>query len=57
MKEIIEISEARNAIHIHAETRKGLDYQLDLSKRAYLRMEPFIDQVSANLDAVLAQNL
>jgi len=57
MEEIIEFYEARNAIHIHAEIRKSLDYQLDLSKRAYLRMEPFIEQVSTNLDAVLAHNV
>jgi hypothetical protein len=46
--EIIEFYEARNAIHIHAEIRKSLDYQLDLSKRAYRRMEPFIDQINNN---------
>lgn len=51
--EIIEFYEARNAIHIHAEIRKSLDYQLDLSKRAYMRMEPFIDQVKENLPVAL----
>jgi hypothetical protein len=56
MEEIIEFYEARNAIHIHAEIRKSLDYQLDLSKRAYLRMEPFVEQVSTNLGTVLAHN-
>lgn len=49
--ELIEFYEARNAIHIHAEIRKSLDYQLDLSKRAYLRMQPFKEQVSAALAA------
>lgn len=44
--ELIEFYEARNAIHIHAEIRKSLNYQLDLSKRAYLRMQPFKEQVS-----------
>ncbi|QXH35207.1 hypothetical protein [Pseudomonas muyukensis] len=45
--ELIEFYEARNAIHIHAEIRKSLKYQLDLSKRAYLRMQPFKAQLSA----------
>ncbi|WP_199173723.1 hypothetical protein [Comamonas sp. 26] len=49
--ELIEFYEARNAIHIHAEIRKSLNYQLDLSKRAYLRMQPFKEQVSAALTA------
>jgi hypothetical protein len=47
--ELIEFYEARNSIHIHAEIRKSLKYQLDLSRRAYMRMEPFRDQVSARL--------
>lgn len=45
--ELIEFYEARNAIHIHAEIRKSLNYQLDLSKRAYLRMQPFKEQLEA----------
>ena len=47
--EIIEFYDARNAIHIHAEIRKSLDYQLDLSKRAYRRLQPFKDQVRSKL--------
>lgn len=54
--EIIEFYEARNAIHIHAEIRKSLEYQLDLSKRAYRRMEPFIDQLRLNLPKIVANN-
>lgn len=54
--EIIEFYEARNSIHIHAEIRKSLDYQLDLSKRAYLRMEPFIDQIKQNLPNITTTN-
>jgi hypothetical protein len=49
--ELVEFYEARNAIHIHAEIRKSLNYQLDLSKRAYLRMQPFKEQVTAALVA------
>lgn len=44
--ELIEFYEARNAIHIHAEIRKGLSYELDLSKRAYRRLMPFKDQIT-----------
>ncbi|VXB75647.1 hypothetical protein [Pseudomonas sp. 8O] len=54
--EIIELYEARNSIHIHAEIRKSLNYQLDLSKRAYLRMEPFVEQIKKNLPTVLANH-
>lgn len=36
--ELIEIYSYRNGIHIIAERRKGISYELDLSKRAYRRM-------------------
>ena len=49
--DVIEFYEARNAIHIHAEIKKGLTYELELSKKAYLRMEPFIDQIKQNISA------
>lgn len=48
-KEIIEIYGYRNAIHLVAEQRKGIEYELDLSKRAYRRMRPFIDQIKGRL--------
>jgi hypothetical protein len=48
-EELVEFYEARNAIHIHAEIRKSLEYQIDLSRRAYLRMQPFKEQVSTKL--------
>lgn len=48
-KEIIEIYSYRNAIHLAAELRKGVEYELDLSKLAYRRMRPFIDQIKAKL--------
>jgi hypothetical protein len=44
-EELIEFYEARNAIHIHAEIRKSLDYELDLSRRSYLRLQPFKEQI------------
>ena len=43
--EIVEIYEARNSIHIHAEIRKSLEYELDLSKRSYMRLQPFKEQI------------
>lgn len=39
----------RNCIHIHAEIRKGLKYELEQSKKAYWRMKPFKDQVEQGL--------
>lgn len=39
--ELIEFYEARNAIHIHAEIRKDIKYELELSKRMYKRLQPF----------------
>ena len=47
--ELIEIYSYRNGIHIIAEQRKGINYELDLSKRAYRRMRPFIDQLKEKL--------
>jgi hypothetical protein len=48
-KEIIEIYSYRNGIHLVAEQRKGIQYELELSKKAYWRMRPFIDQVKEQL--------
>lgn len=47
--EIIEIYSHRNGIHLIAEQRKGLNYELELSKRAYRRIRPFIDQIKERL--------
>lgn len=49
VREIIEIYSYRNAIHLVAELRKGVEYELELSKRAYRRMRPFIDQIKEKL--------
>lgn len=48
--EIIEIYSYRNGIHIIAEQRKGISYELDLSKRAYRRMRPFVEQIKEKLN-------
>ena len=47
--ELIEIYSYRNGIHIIAEQRKGINYELALSKKAYCRMRPFIDQLKSKL--------
>ena len=47
--DIIEIYGYRNAIHLVAEQRKGIKYELGLSKKAYRRLRPFVDQIKAGL--------
>lgn len=47
--ELIEIYTCRNGIHLIAEQRKGINYELELSKKAYRRMRPFIDQLKEKL--------
>lgn len=47
--EIIEIYGYRNAIHLVAEQRKGIEYELELSKKAYWRLRPFVDQIKEKL--------
>lgn len=47
--EIIEVYSYRNGIHIIAEKRKGINYELELSRKAYRRMRPFIDQLKEKL--------
>jgi hypothetical protein len=49
-EELISIYESRNCIHLHAEQRKNLDYELEMSKKAYLRFDPFIEQVKEGLE-------
>ena len=48
-EEIKEIYSFRNGIHLIAEQRKGIEYELDLSKKAYRRMRPFVDQIKERL--------
>ncbi len=49
--ELIRIYEVRNAIHLHAELKKEIDYHLALSKIAYRRMRPFLQQIKDKLSA------
>ena len=48
-RDIIEIYNYLNGIHLIAEKRKKITYELDLSKKAYRRMRPFIDQIKERL--------
>jgi hypothetical protein len=47
--ELIDIYEIRNAIHIHAELRKGIQYEMEKSTVAYRRMQVFKEQVVRKL--------
>ncbi|MBX9854203.1 MAG: hypothetical protein K2Y26_01690 [Gemmatimonadaceae bacterium] len=47
--DLVGIYEARNAIHIHAELRKNLKYEIELGRTAYRRMAPFREQVVEGL--------
>lgn len=47
--ELNSFYECRNAIHLHAEQRKNLEYELEMSKKAYWRFDPFIKQVKEGL--------
>lgn len=49
-EEIKEIYSFRNGIHLIAEQKKGILYELELSKKAYRRMKPFINQIKYKLD-------
>lgn len=48
-EELIEIYSYRNGIHLIAEQRKGISYEINLSKKAYRRMKPFIEQIKEKL--------
>lgn len=47
--ELIRIYEVRNAIHLHAELKKEMDYHLALSRIAYRRMQPFLQHIKEKL--------
>ena len=49
-KELIELYEVRNAIHIHAELKKGIQYEIDIAKLAYRRMIKFKLMTTAELN-------
>lgn len=51
-RDLIEIYEARNAIHLHAELRKNLSYEIDLARTAYRRLKPFRFQLVTSLSSM-----
>ena len=46
-EDLKKIYEARNSVHIHAELKKQLEFDLDLGRLAYLRVQPFCEQLGA----------
>jgi hypothetical protein len=39
----------RNAIHLHAELRRGIEYEIEIAKEAYWRLQGFCQQISEKL--------
>jgi len=48
-EEIEEIYGIRNGIHLIAERKKNITYEIELSKKAYWRMQPFMRQIIEKL--------
>jgi len=49
--DLIATYEARNAIHLHAELRKNLTYELNMARTAYRRLAPFRSQLVESMQA------
>lgn len=47
--ELIQFYEYRNAIHIHAEIKKDIEYELEMARIAYRRFQVFREQVLKGL--------
>lgn len=47
--EIISIYEIRNGLHMHAEIRKQIEYELETSRIAYRRMKLFVEQIKKKI--------
>lgn len=47
--ELKEIYSLRNAIHLHAEIEKGINYEMEMSIMAYRRMQVFKQQMTTGL--------
>ncbi|MDR3704716.1 MAG: hypothetical protein P4L28_02265 [Paludibacteraceae bacterium] len=50
-EDLLELYNLRNAIHIHAEIAKGINYQLEISKKAHKLIKPFKNQIIDGLKA------
>lgn len=48
--ELKTIYTLRNAIHLHAEIRKGINYEIEMSLLAYRRMKIFREQITEGLN-------
>ena len=48
-KEIKEFYRLRNAVHIEAAAKRGIEYEVEEAKLAYRRMRPFIDQIKEKI--------
>ncbi|MGO3870919.1 MAG: hypothetical protein ACTJH7_12590 [Alcaligenes sp.] len=46
---ICNVYSLRNAIHLHAELRRGIQYEIDVAKEAYWRLQGFCQQISDKL--------
>lgn len=49
-EDIKEFYTARNSVHIETAARRNTEYHIELAKKAYRRMRPFIDQIKDFLD-------
>jgi hypothetical protein len=43
--ELVTLYEARNSIHLHAEIKKDIEWEIEISRVAYQRFQPFREQV------------
>ncbi|WP_026915929.1 hypothetical protein [Christiangramia portivictoriae] len=49
-EELKDIYRLRNAIHLHAEIKKGIEYEMEMSTIAYRRMKVFKEQIEVGLE-------
>lgn len=50
--ELKEIYALRNAIHLHAEIERGINYEMEMSLRAYRRMKIFREQMTKGMQVL-----
>lgn len=49
-EELKEIYSYRNGIHLLSEQRKDINYEINMSRRAYMRLAPFCQQIRVKLE-------
>lgn len=52
-EEVKEFYRLRNAIHLETAVKKSINYELEQSQLAYLRMKPFIDYIKIRLPGLV----